>query len=49
MKPTKRQRIWWWVGYHGLFQVSWWWRRNYYKILGIKNESLYESKSGGKE
>ena len=19
-------RIWWWFGYHGLFQLNWWWR-----------------------
>ena len=43
IRMTKRQRIWYWLGYHGLFQISWWWRKNYYKILGIKNEPIYES------
>lgn len=19
-------RIWWWFGYHGLYQLDWWWK-----------------------
>ena len=23
---TKWLRVWWWFGYHGLYQFDWWWR-----------------------
>ncbi len=26
-RSTWYWRIWWWFGYHGLYQISWWWHR----------------------
>jgi len=25
-QPTWYWRIWWWFGYHGLYQINWWWK-----------------------
>ena len=25
-KGTWYWRIWWWFGYHGLYQINWWWK-----------------------
>ena len=31
MKQTPlHMRIWWWIGYHGLYQIDWWLRKHWY-------------------
>jgi len=29
-RPTWYWRIWWWFGYHGLYQINWWLKRKGY-------------------
>lgn len=26
-KATWYWRIWWWIGYHGIYQIGWWWKK----------------------
>lgn len=28
-------KIWWWIGYHGLYQIDWWLKRK-----GLKEEKI---------
>jgi len=25
-EPRWYWRLWWWIGYHGLYQINWWWK-----------------------
>ncbi len=29
-------RLWWWFGYHGLYQINWWWRKKWEKASVLR-------------
>jgi hypothetical protein len=26
-EPTWYWKLWWWFGYHGIYQINWWWKK----------------------